>query len=269
MSLIEQFAPTDLVEDRTAVFANQGIPAGEVVSARIEELYEGARELLARVAVPVSMVAEIGADEFTTIYAGEGQNEPETPVGEIYRRATDLALFAVTLGAEVSREIERRFAANDLAVASMLDAVASVAADMLAAAVQDRHGERLAERMTAAGAARSDAATPAADAAGGATGAAVDGASPPVPAAADLGVLRYSPGYCGWHVTGQRRLFAALRPEQIGITLGDSCLMEPLKSVSGVLIAGPRKIHQFKDAFPFCEQCTTRGCRERLRALYA
>ena len=57
------------------------------------------------------------------------------------------------------------------------------------------------------------------------------------------GVLRYSPGYCGWHVSGQINLFNTLTPEKIGITLGESCLMNPLKSVSGVLVAGPPNIH--------------------------
>ncbi len=242
MSVIEKIALAELRADQTAVFANQGIPAGEVVSARIEQLYVDARELLAQVAVPVGIVDEVAVDDFAAIYVGEGDNAPVTPVGEMYRRADRLALFAVTLGAEVSREIERRFATNDLAIASMLDATASVAADMLAAAVQDRHAARLAEEM---------------------------GSTQDAAAVADLGVLRYSPGYCGWHVTGQRRLFAVLRPERINIKLGDSCLMQPLKSVSGVLIAGPKKIHQFRDAYPFCDQCTTRGCRERLRTLFA
>ena len=53
-------------------------------------------------------------------------------------------------------------------------------------------------------------------------------------------VLPYSPGYCGWHVSGQRKLFDFLRPEEIGMTLNASCLMQPLKSVSGVLVAGAR-----------------------------
>ena len=83
------------------------------------------------------------------------------------------------------------------------------------------------------------------------------------------GVLRYSPGYCGWHISGQRRLFDYLDPGQIGITLRESFLMDPLKSVSGVLIAGPREIHRFTDDYDFCDQCDTRGCRQRLRALYA
>ena len=75
---------------------------------------------------------------------------------------------------------------------------------------------------------------------------------------------RYSPGYCGWHITAQRKLFAALQPAAIGVSLNASCLMEPLKSVSGVILAGPPAIHEFEAGFPFCRQCRDRSCGARL-----
>jgi hypothetical protein len=83
-------------------------------------------------------------------------------------------------------------------------------------------------------------------------------------------VLAYSPGYCGWHVSGQRALFEQLAPEEVGISLTESCLMRPLKSVSGVLVAGHPDIHDFDDDYAFCAECATRECRarvERVRTL--
>ncbi len=50
----------------------------------------------------------------------------------------------------------------------------------------------------------------------------------------------YSPGYCGWHVREQRVLFSLLPPSPCGVTLGDSCLMSPIKSVSGIFATGSR-----------------------------
>jgi hypothetical protein len=44
--------------------------------------------------------------------------------------------------------------------------------------------------------------------------------------------------------------------------------MQPLKSVSGVLIAGPRTIHRFHPAYDFCDRCKARTCRDRLSALF-
>lgn len=47
--------------------------------------------------------------------------------------------------------------------------------------------------------------------------------------------LSYSPGYCGWHVRQQPLLFSLLPDQPCGITLNDSCLMSPVKSVSGII----------------------------------
>lgn len=83
-------------------------------------------------------------------------------------------------------------------------------------------------------------------------------------AASGGSVLAYSPGYCGWHTSGQRRLFGRLGPERIGITLNGSFLMSPVKSVSGVLVAGPAAIHEFEPSHDFCTGCRARNCRARI-----
>jgi hypothetical protein len=46
--------------------------------------------------------------------------------------------------------------------------------------------------------------------------------------------LRFSPGYCDWPVTEQKKLFGLFDSEPQGVELLDSCLMQPRKSVSGV-----------------------------------
>lgn len=79
--------------------------------------------------------------------------------------------------------------------------------------------------------------------------------------------MLFSPGYCGWHVSGQKRLFESLRPDEIGIELSESFLMQPLKSVSGVIVVGPREIFDFDDAFSFCDECSTHSCRDRIRTV--
>lgn len=51
---------------------------------------------------------------------------------------------------------------------------------------------------------------------------------------------RFSPGYCGWHVSEQRMLFDIFPEEEpCGVRLTDSSLMIPIKSVSGVVGLGP------------------------------
>lgn len=50
---------------------------------------------------------------------------------------------------------------------------------------------------------------------------------------------RFSPGYCGWHVREQKLLFSTFPvKEPCGVKLTDSCLMIPIKSVSGVMGVG-------------------------------
>ena len=49
---------------------------------------------------------------------------------------------------------------------------------------------------------------------------------------------RYSPGYCGWHVSEQHKFFAFLPQNYCGIELSDSALMKPVKSVSAIIGIG-------------------------------
>jgi hypothetical protein len=235
VTVVLEFTPADAAPDRDAVLEQLGIPAGTFLGERVEGIYTAAAGLLAENVAPAGVLADISVVEFAAVYRGEGRNEPRTPVADIASHAEHLALFAVTLGARTSQVLTQCFAAEDFALAYMLDAMASVAADALADMAQRRFDGMLRQRGWA---------TP-------------DGA-----------VLRYSPGYCGWDVTGQKRLFAYLDPAPIGLTLTDSCLMQPLKSVSGTMIAGPRTIHKFPPSYEFCDRCETRTCRDRLAALF-
>lgn len=56
-----------------------------------------------------------------------------------------------------------------------------------------------------------------------------------------LGVSNpYSPGYCGWALSEQREIFARFNGETCGVRLNDSCLMYPIKSVSGIVSVGEK-----------------------------
>lgn len=49
---------------------------------------------------------------------------------------------------------------------------------------------------------------------------------------------RYSPGYCGWHVSEQHKLFSLIPGNSCNITLNEASLMNPIKSVSGFIGIG-------------------------------
>lgn len=71
---------------------------------------------------------------------------------------------------------------------------------------------------------------------------------------------RFSPGYCGWHVSEQQQLFP-LFPEQppCGVTLSESSLMNPIKSVSGIIGIGP----DVKKLPYSCGLCDYKHCYKR------
>lgn len=49
---------------------------------------------------------------------------------------------------------------------------------------------------------------------------------------------RYSPGYCGWSVSEQQKLFSLLPENFCGIKLTSTSLMIPIKSISGIIAVG-------------------------------
>lgn len=67
---------------------------------------------------------------------------------------------------------------------------------------------------------------------------------------------RYSPGYCNWPLAEQKLLFQLVGDQPTGITLSDSCLMYPTKSVSGIIGVGPRLRHQAYG----CLICHNKNC---------
>ncbi|MFC2139746.1 vitamin B12 dependent-methionine synthase activation domain-containing protein [Bacteroidota bacterium] len=137
------------------------------------------------------------------------------------------------MGDEVSVEIKKAFESNDFPVGSLLDAAASVAADNAVTKIEDMYYDKLKEGSANSGNV----------------------------------VLSYSPGYCGWHISGQKKIFEFMKPSQIGISLNESFLMTPIKSVTGVLVGGKREIHIFDAKFKYCRDCRDKSCRERIKSI--
>jgi hypothetical protein len=71
----------------------------------------------------------------------------------------------------------------------------------------------------------------------------------------------YSPGYCGWDVAEQQKLFSLLPPEPCGIKLNASSLMAPLKSVSGIIAIGKN----VKKTGYKCDECDINNCTRNFR----
>ncbi|MEI6142385.1 MAG: vitamin B12 dependent-methionine synthase activation domain-containing protein [Mariniphaga sp.] len=67
---------------------------------------------------------------------------------------------------------------------------------------------------------------------------------------------RYSPGYCGWSLAEQKQLFDLFPNNFCGIRLSDSFLMDPVKSVSGIMGFGPN----IKNGIYECQLCELVTC---------
>ena len=217
-----------------SVLQNLTNPQGMDSTQRTRSLLNQALNLYSSHSKPRGILKEINAGAFCEIYSGEDLNEKKTPLEKIYPCAENLALFAVTVGDKLCKKISDLFQSNDFALGYVLDAVGSAGVEKAADYLQRHYFDRLADL----------------------------GRAKP-----EAGVQRYSPGYCGWHISGQRKLFAYLQPEEIGITLNPSYLMLPLKSISGVIAVGPAKIHNFEEEFPFCNRCLEPSYRDRSRSI--
>ncbi len=190
-----------------------------------------AYELFTQLAAPECVLTEVGYPEFLDIYSGEGLNEPRSPLGEIMSEDFVYMLFAMTLGENASSQISDLFQNGNHLLGHFLDEICSIGIEVFA---DDITGECLA-REVSKGTLYSE----------------------------DI-ILRYSPGYCGWHITGQKILHQYLNSGEIGIRLTENYYMKPIKSISGVMIGSNPDMQYFKNNYSFCCNCLTKNCRKRL-----
>jgi hypothetical protein len=229
---VVHFSKREAVPEAGEVLAAQSLPDEDALAPRLRCLLDEAMAAYASLVEPRAVREDLSPESFAGVLAPLGIPGDDLAVGRVYPRAEGLALFVATVGEAVPARIRRLFDDTALAEGWMLDAVASAGADLLA----DRLAERFQRALVQQG-------------------------------MNDTRVLPYSPGYCGWPTRGQRPLFDTLRPEEIGVTLNDSCLMSPIKTVSGVLVAGPGEAHKFRPDFPFCDDCQTHECGRRMASV--
>lgn len=118
-------------------------------------------------------------------------------LGRISKDCEAVVCFVGTLGARIDNEIENLTRANKLSEAYVVDAAGSAGAEQL---VEGFHkGMERIFRSKGKGV-----------------------------------TLRFSPGYCDWAVEEQAKLFDLLDTGLVGVELGESSLMAPSKSVSGI-----------------------------------
>jgi len=171
----------------------------------------------------VYRIDEVRSLESRRIVLASGAVYPGA-VGAFLAHSTLVATFIVTIGSAVERLSRGWLRAGRVMQGTIADAIASGAAEAA--------GERLKDEVRVWAQARGLDITP-----------------------------PYSPGYCGINVRQQVPLFATLPAAAINVRLTPSCLMVPVKSISGLIGIGPAD-KVYPHGYP-CEACTHPNCMQR------
>jgi len=166
------------------------------------------------------MVSEnFSVDKAGSLIAGGITFNVGKKIARQLRNADGGALFICTAGAGIGERSKELMAAGDLLEGYILDVIGSVTVE----AAIDKIQERFESELEARGYKMAN---------------------------------RYSPGYCGWALSEQQRFFALFPVNHCGIKLSDSCLMDPIKSVSGIIGFGT---NVKKTAYE-CQMCELTTC---------
>ncbi|MBL7178942.1 MAG: vitamin B12 dependent-methionine synthase activation domain-containing protein [Pseudomonadota bacterium] len=159
-----------------------------------------------------------------SIFLKEGQRLTSPKLSKTMKSCKEMVCYIVTVGDGVERKVQQLMDENHLAEAYILDAMASVATENM---VTTFHQQMMA-------------------------GYEIEG----------RGVtLCFSPGYCDWPITDQRKLFGLFDSNQITVQLTDSCFMQPRKSISGVFGVTPFDFKQRSpQAYNPCLDCNKKNC---------
>ena len=144
-------------------------------------------------------------------------------IGEYLAQADRVAVFAVTVGEEISHLAESAAKNGDALASLVIDAVGSCAVESTADALMVHLRRHLQDGQAL--------------------------------------TLRYSPGYCGMDIGQQCKLFQLVQAGSVGVTLMPSMLMHPLKSITGLVGLAPKEaVSVYRSP---CDQCQRVGCHMR------
>lgn len=173
------------------------------------------------------LVDDIAVDRQSSTITSHGQLfETRQIVTHQLKNAERAAWFVCTAGEEISRYARQLMDEGDL----MKGYVADVLANVVVEAAMDRIQSELETEMTKAGLKITN---------------------------------RYSPGYCNWDIAEQKKLFSVFPENYLDIALSESCLMIPVKSVSGIIGIGKEvKFNKYT-----CHLCSDKACLYRNKGI--
>lgn len=142
------------------------------------------------------------------------------------KKAHSVVGFIATVGSAVDHQIDNMMASKKLADAYVVDALGSGAVEHLAETFQGHVADRLKKYGQAVG-------------------------------------LRFSPGYCDWPVSEQKKLFSFIDSGSIDVSLEETALMQPRKSISAVFGIYDENVAPALENHNPCRLCNKKDCLAR------
>lgn len=148
--------------------------------------------------------------------------DSEKIISRYFKNAHSLAIMLVTIGEEPERISKKLINEGDPLTGYILDSAASLAVEKTADLVEQNLNEIIrSEKLYTTN--------------------------------------RYSPGYCGWNVSDQHKLFSFLPKNFCGVSLNENAMMVPIKSISAIVGIGTDVTKEEYD----CELCDVDFCYKR------
>jgi len=174
---------------------------------------------------------EIDSVEKGAVFLEEGPEFKSPKLAKTLKGCEEIVCYIATLGDDIEDEIKRLMNAKHLAEAYILDAMASVAADNMVATFHRQMKsdyENQGKQVT----------------------------------------ICFSPGYCDWPITDQKKLFSMFDSNELDVELTDSCFMQPRKSISGIFGITPFNSNPSTHSYNPCLECNRRDCSARRNSAY-
>lgn len=147
-------------------------------------------------------------------------------ISKVISTCEEIVCFIATIGDDIENETKKLLKENRLSEAYILDAMGSVAVENMV----DRFHKGFITRTH------------------------MDG----------KGItLRFSPGYCDWPITDQKKLFDLFSSNHLRVELKDSCFMRPRKSITGVFGITSSNSHPPLYSYNPCSECGKGDCPMR------
>lgn len=214
--------------DRNEVLRYLGYPEGVAPNERIAGILDDWIDQASRIAAPRAIYRVLPVVDKNRkslrVETTAGFTEFRGAIGEYLGPSLSIAVFIATAGPQVERLASKLLREGDDLGAMVLNAVGAERAEAAEAVVIRQLREM---------------AGPA-------------GLAPTLP---------YSPGYCGMKLVEQRKLFSLLDTQWVGVTLTPDCLMQPIKSVSGLIGLGLAA--DVVTTGSSCDRCEHHNCNMR------